>query len=211
MYDPKAPSSELALAEYLKPEIADRLLKYALWRTRSLADAKDLVADAFIRVCDPDDRPWDPARGSFFRHIRMVMGDDFREEARWGFKAREVVDTEHEVFDRVVDPIPQPDAALQHKRKFEWMRGMMTTVLERLRDKDSLVLGIWDLACEGRHDEPDDFAEALGVSRPEVYEALRRLRYHAAKVREAWEEEELERMAPLREGAERARERRNRW
>ncbi len=205
MYDPRAPSSLLAIAEYGKPKEASRLLRYAMWRTRSDAEAKDLVADALVRVCDPDDKPWDPSVRSFFRHMRRVMDDDAIEDNRTGFKKYEIVDTEHEAFDRVIQPIPGPDMALQAKRRLGWLREMWGTLLGRLRGKDRLPLRIYELACAGQHDEPEEFAQQLGVPVEAIYEAMRRLRYHGLIVRHEWEEKEKQRMAGLREQAERAR------
>ena len=59
--------------------------------------------------------------------------------------------------------------------------------------------------CENRHDEPEEYAEALGVPVADIYEALRRLRYHGAKVRDEWEAQEAQRMAGLRDRAGRAK------
>lgn len=205
MYDPRAPSSLLALAEYRKPREARRLLRYATWRTRSDAEAKDLVADALVRVCDPDDKPWDPSERTFYRHMRRVMDDDAIEQARTGFKKYEIVDTEHEGFDRAIQPIPGPDMALQAKRRLGWLRGMWGTLVGRLRGNDRLPLRIYALACGGQHDEPEELAEQLGAPVEAIYEAMRRLRYHGLIVRHEWEQKEQQRMAGLREQAERAR------
>jgi DNA-directed RNA polymerase specialized sigma24 family protein len=206
VYDPRAKSSLLAIAEYGKPKEGERLLKYATWRTKNEEDARDLIADAMVRVCDPQDKPWDPTKGSFFRHMRLVMDDDVVEQHRRGFKKFEIVDSDHEAFDRAVQPTPGPDMALQAKRRLGWLRGMMLTLIGRLKDNDELALSIYELACDNRHEEPEEFAQALGVPVAEIYEAMRRLRYHGAIVREEWEKREKLRMAQLRlrDEAERA-------
>ena len=205
MYDPRAKSSLLALGEYGKPSEGKRLLRYAMWRTRNAEDARDLIADAMVRVCDPQDRPWDPGRATFFRHMRMVMDDDVIEQHRRGFKKYEIVDSDHEAFDLAVQPIPGPEMAVQAKRRLEWLRGMMLTLTGRLKGRDPLALAIYELACDNRHDEPEEFAEALRVPVGEIYEAMRRLRYHGKIVREQWEKREALRMADLHTEAERAR------
>jgi DNA-directed RNA polymerase specialized sigma24 family protein len=205
VYDPKAPSSLRALAEYAQPATARNLLRYGIWLTKSKAEAQDLVAAAMERVLDPDDKPWDPSKATFRRHMRMLMCDDRVEHLRRGFGKYETVDSDHEAFERTVEPMPQPDALLHRKRKLLWMREMWDRVLARLKDGDALPVRIYELACQARHDEPEEFAEALGVPVVEVYEAMRRLRYHADRVRAEWEERERERMAPLRARAERAR------
>jgi len=198
VYDPRAPSSLRALAEYGKPEIARKLLRYAMWRTHDDAAAKDLIADAMVRVCDPADKPWDPAGVTFLRHMRLVMGDDAIEQGRRGFGKYETVDSEHEAFDRVVQPTPTPDMALQAKRRLDWLRGLMLRLIARLKGRDPLALRIYELACENRHEEPAEFAETLGVPVEEIYEAMRRLRHHGKIVRDEWEDEEKQRMAGLR-------------
>jgi DNA-directed RNA polymerase specialized sigma24 family protein len=200
-----APTTKAALAEYGRSEVARKLLRYAIWRTQDGDKAKDLVADALYRTCDPDRSPWDPSKCSFFKHMRRVMDDVAIQWSRRGFGHYETVDSEHEAFDRVVQPTPQPDLALHAKEKLAWMQGMMRDVLARLGDKDRIVVALWELVCEGRHDEPLELAEELRVPIGEIYEAMRRLRYHGARVRAEWEAQEARRMAALRDEAERAR------
>jgi hypothetical protein len=133
------------------------------------------------------------------------MSDDAIEAERTGFGKYEVVDSEHEAFERVVERSPAPDVALHAARRLGWLREMMGTLLARIERKDPLSAAIYRLACENRHDEPAEFAEALSVPVEEIYEAMRRLRYHGTQVRAQWEEKEATRMDELRERAERAR------
>ncbi len=210
MYDPQAPSSLLALAEYAKPANARHLLRYATWWTKDDDTAKDLLADAMERVLDPEDRPWHPRKASFRGHMRMLMGVGAIEEKRVGFGKYEIVDSEHGAFERAIEPLPAPDALLHRKRKLEWMRAMWPAVVARLKGTDTLPIAIYELACEGRHDEPEEFAEVLGVPVAEIYEAMRRLRFHAAKVLVEFEKREKQRMAGLRAEAERARKKEDR-
>lgn len=205
MYDPRAPSSLLALAEYGKPEVARKLIRYAMWRTQDLDEAKDLVADTLMRVCDPQDKPWDPEVCSFFRFFRRVMTDDAIEATRTGEGRFEVSRQEDEVFERVVHRVPGPDAQLNAGRRLAWLREIMDILVARIGRKDTLGMRIWRLVCDNRHDEPEEYAEALGVHVTEIYEALRRLRYHGAIVRAEWEAKEKQRMDQLRAPFERAR------
>ena len=142
--------------------------------------------------------------------MRMLMGLAAIEERRVGFGKYEIVDSESEAFERVIEPIPPPDVLLHRKQKLEWMREMWPAVVARLKDTDTLPILIYELACEGRHDEPEDFARELGVPVQEIYEALRRLRFHAGKARAEWEKREKLRMAGLRAEAERARKKEDR-
>ncbi len=84
------------------------------------------------------------------------------------------------------------------------MREMWDAVVARLKKKDTLPIAIYELACKARHDEPEEFAKQLGVPVAEIYEAMRRLRYHAAQVRTEWEEREAQRLAGLRATSTRA-------
>src|ERR1019366_25400 len=63
-----APSSRLVSAELWKGDVRKRLHAIALWHTGSDADTKDLVADALVRVLEPEDRPWDPNERLFLVH-----------------------------------------------------------------------------------------------------------------------------------------------
>src|ERR1700679_2428440 len=84
MLDWKAPSSQQALAEYAKDPVRSSIQRYAVWRTGDPDAGKDLAADALRLVCDPDRKPWDPAKASLFRHFRMIMDDLVIERARTG-------------------------------------------------------------------------------------------------------------------------------
>ena len=212
MYDPSAPSSLLAIAEYRKPEIARQLIRYARWRSGDDDEAKDLLADVLMRVCDPDDKPWDPHARTFFRHMRHVMDDHAIKLSRAGPGRFEVSrlqgkgdENDDDVFERVVALVPGPDAQLNAGRRLAWLREMMDLLVARIGPRDPLSMRIWRLVCENRHDEPEEYAEALGVHVTEIYEALRRLRYHGAKIRAEWEAREKQRLARLREPFDRAR------
>jgi hypothetical protein len=63
-----APSSRLVSAELWKGDVRKRSHAIALWHTGSDADTKDLVAEALVRVLEPEDRPWDPNERLFLVH-----------------------------------------------------------------------------------------------------------------------------------------------
>src|SRR5208283_2012108 len=112
--------------------------------------------------------------------------------------------------ERAVSRVPGPDAQLNAGRRLAWLREMMDILVARIGRKDVLAMRIWRLVCENRHDEPEEYAQALGVHVTEIYEALRRLRYHGAIVRAEWEAREQQRMDGLRAQAERARKKEER-
>src|SRR5450432_1535719 len=60
MYDPKAPSSVLAIAGLHKPGTFGILRRMAMRKARHEQGADDFVSHSLIRVLDPDDMPWLP-------------------------------------------------------------------------------------------------------------------------------------------------------
>lgn len=200
VFDKNAPSSKLALAELQQERVRTNLKRYAMWRSKSEVDAEDLLADGIECVCDPDRKPWDPAKGSFFRHMRLVMDRIAIERARGGHRRFEVLD-EGITFDQgTVDPKPPADEALHAERNLAWLRHLGTVLMGRLRGKDPVALKVFEVACEGV-EEPQEQAKRMGCPVEDVYEALRRLRYNGAKVRAEEEQAEAERMKRAREEA----------
>ena len=197
VFDPEAPSSKLALAELHKKATRESLHKYAVWRTDSEADAEDLLADAIEWTCDPDRKPWDPAKGSFFRHMRLVMDRIAFNDARRGAGRFERADEGITFGEGTLDPHPLPDEALHEGRKLAWLRRMGSVLLERLQRKDPLAAKVFQVACEGVED-PQEQAERIGCPIEDVYEALRRMRYRGATIRTQDEQAEAERMKRAR-------------
>ncbi|MBV9950165.1 MAG: hypothetical protein JOZ69_25215 [Myxococcales bacterium] len=58
MFDRDAPSTKRVFEELEDDELRNGLYCFARWQTWSAADAEDLVAEALMRVCDPEDKPW---------------------------------------------------------------------------------------------------------------------------------------------------------
>jgi DNA-directed RNA polymerase specialized sigma24 family protein len=200
VFDPNAPSSKLALAELGDKALREKLLKYGVWRTDSEADAEDLLANAIECVCDPDRRPWDPAKGTFFRHMRAVMDRIAIHATRRGAGRFEVADEGITFGEGTVDRQPLADEALHQGRKLAWLRRMGTVLLERLDRKDPLAAKVFRAAFEGV-EEPQEQAERIGCPIEDVYEALRRIRYRAAKIRAEDEQAQAERMKQARSAA----------
>ena len=206
MFDRNAQSSKEAFAELENKELRVKILRYALWRTGSEAEADDLIADAIECVCDPERKPWDRAKISFFHHIRNVMDDLATQRGRRGPKRFEVASDE---LDSVAaDPVaaPLPEQALHAKRALAWLRKLGDRVRAAIGERDPLAAKVFDAACEG-HEDPAEQAAAIGCTVEEVYEAHRRLRYRGAKVKEEAEAEEEARMKALREAHEAAQRR----
>src|ERR1017187_3177761 len=86
-------------------QTAKNLLKLAACFSK--VDSEDLLSDAMVAVCDPDGgRPWDPERGSFLAHMRIVIRDLARRERRSARARRESVDSVWTRPWRVRDPLP---------------------------------------------------------------------------------------------------------
>jgi|SRR5450432_895046 len=73
MYDPKAPSSVLAIAGLHKPGTFGILRRMAMRKARHEQEADDFVSHSLIRVLDPDDMPWLPVIRAFLLPMRGVI------------------------------------------------------------------------------------------------------------------------------------------
>jgi hypothetical protein len=181
VFDRDAPPTKRALAELAKKDVFEKVHLYAIWRTSSEADAEDLLADAVECVGDPDRKPWDPAKGSFFRHMRLVMDTLAIETARGGYARFEVVSSSLAADEKTADPGPQPDGALHEARDLAWLRRLGDSLLGKIAQRDPLATSVYRVACEGV-ETPREQAATIGCAVEEVYEALRRLRYWGARV-----------------------------
>jgi DNA-directed RNA polymerase specialized sigma24 family protein len=188
-----------AIAELQKQAIRSHLVEYAGNRTNSEADAEDLLADAVECVCDPDCKPWDPAKASFTRHMRLVMDHVVIRRARGGYARFEQVDSP--VVDATaVDRNPPADQALHDQRELARQRRLGNLLMDKLEGRDPVAVKVFRAACEGIED-PAEQAAAIGCEASEVYEALRRLKYHGASIAAEDERAEALRMKQAREGA----------
>jgi DNA-directed RNA polymerase specialized sigma24 family protein len=198
VFDPNSPSSKRIFAELQNPQVRSSLLRYAAWRTDSQADAEDLLADAIERVCDPDRKPWDPAKASFFRHIRLVMDDIATVRARGGRARFEVVDSKLAHDEAMGDRAPLPDGALHEHRQLAWLRRLESILLGQVEGKDPIAASLLRAAQDGI-EEPAEQAATIGCRVEEVYEALRRLKYRGARIKAEEEQAEAQRMKETRE------------
>jgi hypothetical protein len=115
--DFEAPSSLLARQALETGDTKEKLLKFGRLITGSEAEAEDLLADAFYVVCSPKTgRPWDPTRGPFSVHMRMVMKDMARRERRSSRARREVTEDGLAIDERTANPRDRADDALDKAR-----------------------------------------------------------------------------------------------
>jgi DNA-directed RNA polymerase specialized sigma24 family protein len=199
MYDPKAPSSVLALTELSKPGVAPRVHRIAWRRCRSDHDAEDLVSDSMMRVCDPDDQPWVPTARPFLRHMSVVI----RYLWRW-HRAR--LRTRNEIYDggtaqeESAGHETSPDGEVDELRSLEIQRRLARRLKTRLAD-DPEALKLLALA-EKEDLEPSEQAEELRWKVDKVHLVAKRIRYQAKAVRHEWLDSEERRMNATRRGAD---------
>jgi DNA-directed RNA polymerase specialized sigma24 family protein len=200
VFDKDAPSSQLVFAELAKEGVRAQLHRYATWRTGDEDEAKDLVANALVLVCDPaKDKIWDPSKRTFFRHMRRVLDDIAIEENRTGAGKYEITESalirktgNPDAFPDPADEHELPDEALAAHQELAWLRGMGDKLLRRLAGRDEPAIAVYHAACI--YEEPAEQARHLGVPVEEVYEAHRRLRYHGLIVKAEWHDAEAARM-----------------
>jgi hypothetical protein len=157
------------------------LFKAALWLTASEADAKDLVADALNRVCDPvEGQPWDPARGRFTAHMRIVMRDLLKKQRSRARTRREVTASSLPFDADAPDPNPISDQALDAARLDARLRRLGGILRERL-SRNARTLQVFDLGCNG-HDDATELARLIGCTPQDIYDANRQIRYHTSRI-----------------------------
>jgi DNA-directed RNA polymerase specialized sigma24 family protein len=193
---------ESPLAKKIREALSDDRVRkdvygYALWRAGNPWDAKDLVAEAIACMCDTDGKPWDSAKRPFFTHIRFVMNDLAIERARTGYGRFEEIAKKYDVGNVLADPRPLADDALEAHRDLARLRRCEERLRARIGDRDPLAIQILDAAYLGL-DSNDELANHLGRSDKEIFEALRRLRYHGAAVVTEEAEAETRRMNEAR-------------
>jgi len=194
--DYDAPSSKAAIAAFGLGQTAKNLLKLAACFSK--ADAEDLLSDAMVSVCDPDGgRPWDPERGSFLAHMRIVIRDLARRQRRSARARREIVDS---VMDETMaHPRPPADEALSDARGLERRRRLGGILRERIAH-NARTLQVFDRTCEGIEDA-GELARLLGCTVADVYAANRQIARHAAQVLAEDEAAEVARMKDVRQAA----------
>jgi DNA-directed RNA polymerase specialized sigma24 family protein len=199
MYDAKAPSSLRVVAELAIPGVQKALLRLALKRTRNLAQAEDLVAEALMRVMAPDDLPWDDTKGSFLGHMARVMTHVRGRQLRAG-SAREVPDDGLAIDDRTLTREPAADVALERGRSLEALEELTTQLLEVAGERNPLARQCLELSMQGIT-EPEEQADVLACTVEEIYEANRFLKRHGERLRDEQEAAGRARMHALREAA----------
>lgn len=173
------------LSEIDWEEIAVRLaayLSYRLGRRAGSADIEELVAETLCRVIDHEYKNWDPeVEPNPLRFCISVANGLVRNFVRRHYRRFEVPPAEH-----LSETVASPRAADKNVHKRD-DRQAMAILRERLAG-DQLANRVLDLYADGV-EKTRHIAEELGVSRPEVHNAKRRIQSHFGAVRAALGEE----------------------
>jgi DNA-directed RNA polymerase specialized sigma24 family protein len=195
--DANAPSSLRALAELEKPTMRQRLHRIALWSTGADAAAEDLVADALIRVLDPDDVPWIPEKSTFLTHMSFVMRQVWDRVMRKAGAQREVLDAGLTHDEAPPSEAPSVDDELDHHRANAIRRSLLDDVVAAIEGETPLVRRICELGAQGI-EEPAEQARMLDCPVQAIYDALAVLKRHARAALDEWGRAERRRMMSAR-------------
>jgi DNA-directed RNA polymerase specialized sigma24 family protein len=199
MGDEGIASPEEVGAELAKPGMRARLMRIAIWNTRNSIHAEDLLGRALLRTVNLEDWPWVRTERSFLTHMMQVMHKIAWRDRRRGPR-REIPNDPVTRDESVPSPETPADELLDEHRS----AAVCMALGEELRkaiDGDPIAERILELNRLGIDDEPE-IAAAIPCSLPQVYAAMKKLKYHGARIRDAWVAREAERMRALREAGE---------
>jgi hypothetical protein len=210
MYDPDAPSSKRALAEYRKPFVYERLIEKAKKITDSAGDAEPLLEDAMMLVLDPDKYPWNYREHPFLKHMGLVMRHVWDGWLRSARVRHELVtddvlaDKKTPTMERFIGAVsrePRADDELHRLRMLNLYRQLAEQLLGGLdvtQRSHFVARRVLELGCQGIVGIKEQ-ARLVPCSRDEVRAAHELLRYHGRRIRAEWDEKEQSRMKELRE------------
>jgi DNA-directed RNA polymerase specialized sigma24 family protein len=180
--DPQPPSFDGIRKELEKASVRARLKWLATRYTATDADAEDLVQQALARVVDPQGSPWDPdGTTTFVNHVGSVINGLASNEWRSARVRHEILDGHLAHDGQTADDAPAVDAILEEREEQETLRRRGVKLLACLGDTDPVATDVLAAAREG-FETPAEQAARLGRKVEDVYEAYRRLKYHAAQI-----------------------------
>jgi RNA polymerase sigma factor (sigma-70 family) len=196
--DYDAPSTKQVIARLTDAELRRILLRMAFWHTRSDADAEDLLADASIRVMDPEDQPWNSEERPFLAQMSRVMRQHWTQQTRrLGFHNEQA--DGGAALETTASDVERPDDRLERLRKVEVERAIGKEIHGRLDAKSRSVFEL----CMGDDLTWSKQAELLGYSVATIEAAHKQMKYHGRIVRKEWDAAENRRMNALKEKAKR--------
>jgi DNA-directed RNA polymerase specialized sigma24 family protein len=183
---PALPQEELRKLLVLKT-VRIRMLKIAYNRTRSIADAKDLVSEASEKLLSGISR-WKPDPGrplqdqidAFVVHVAFVIRRCFYNKVTSATARRETQfeDGAEEAVKDGSQNVEQTAIELEESQELERRATVWIDALCTRMAKDEEALALIGQHRLGRH-EPEEQAAALGWPLPKVVLAKRRIAYHA--------------------------------
>jgi len=157
------------------------LFRFARWITGADADAEELLARGVQQACDPDGgRPWNPERGSFGAHMRIVLRDLAHDERRMARSRRELIDGRIALDEERPCTDPLPDEALSDARDLARLRALGARLRERIAH-NARALAVFDHACQGVEDAAQ-VAARVGCTVADVYACNRQLARAARQI-----------------------------
>ncbi len=197
VYDPKAPSSVRALAEFAQRSVRARLLVIAkLFTKGSEADAEDLIAWAMMVVLDPAKDPW--PKGSFTAHMGHAMRHVKDEMNRRAQAKRETVDEDATDDRRALTKEAPADAELHRRREIAVFHELGERLMREIGAKHPIAKRVYELSMDDI-DEADEQAAIIGCSVDEIHDAREIIKRHAKRIRDEYDQAEELRMKALRE------------
>lgn len=175
------------LSELDWDEIAVRLaayVSYRLGRRGNPADVEELVSETLCRVLDGEYKDWDPdAEPNPLRFCISVANGLIRNFVRRAWRRLEIPATAALAFAEAgAGAADQAVVARDHARAMALLRERVAA--------DEMAGKVLDAYAEG-FEKTRHIADALGVTRPQVHNAKRRLLGHIEAVREQLSKEEV--------------------
>ncbi len=167
------------------PKVQKQVLAFACTRTKSKAQAEDLVQEAIRRAFDPEETAWNPLAlpdvTTFLMSLVRRNASNERSSARYHHEVTVRSDAEEirvtQEAERVATMAPTPEASLaDHElcaRRLAAMRARAAA--------DPLVLTLID-AMEADIETPAEQVESLGIPLEDVRRGRRRMFDHADAV-----------------------------
>jgi DNA-directed RNA polymerase specialized sigma24 family protein len=200
VFDPRAPTSERALAELSKKSTRAQLIAIARWSTRSAADAEDLVSRALLSVLDPDKAPWVSTTHTFLTHMSRVMRHVWDEDMRRARVRHEVADENVTRDFKTASREPPADEELHRRRSLHVLRELGQKLLAEIGSRSPIAKGCYELGAAGI-EEAEEQAAILGCSIEDVHQARETLKRQAKRIRQEYDQAEESRMKAVRERA----------
>lgn len=170
--EPQSLAADLEAQDW--PRLRARLLRFAIRRARSRADAEDHVQEAVDRVFGPKRDPWNPeVEPELARHLMHVI-DKIRSDERDKRNVRLDPRNSATVEVRMTLPLPTPEQANLDAEADRQARRRLDEV-KADRSNDPVALEVIEQSEDGV-DRPAEQARATGRTIEEIMNARKRIK-----------------------------------